>query len=252
MSFYGNSYHYTAESFARVVLQNSGIKNYLTCPDESDIFKLVPETEKIYLDARQRESGLGIQSGNHWITLAQSGDTFQIWHSEPGAGSDERFIVPVSTDDNPPIGAITNENTLDFGDTLKIATIFYDPAGHISTPGPAQYYQMPPNPVKPLEIRMNKIDGLNAAGEEDEPLGGSLKTQLIDTMNTTLETIQGIETSINDTAEALSAGLAELSITTEKANTADANAQKASSDVSVLYSSVVGILQRLEELEAKI
>lgn len=71
-------------------------------------------------------------------------------------------------------------------------------------------------------------------------------------MNTTLETIQGIETSINDTAEALSAGLAELSITTEKANTADANAQKASSDVSVLYSSVVGILQRLEELEAKI
>jgi hypothetical protein len=40
MSFYGNSYHYTAESFAKVVLKNSGIGRYLT--DPSSGYTLVP------------------------------------------------------------------------------------------------------------------------------------------------------------------------------------------------------------------
>ena len=58
MGFYGNSYHYTAESFARVVLKNSGIKKYITTPN--DDFKFLKEGEVIRLDAQQRDSGLGI------------------------------------------------------------------------------------------------------------------------------------------------------------------------------------------------
>ena len=58
MSFYGNSYHYTAESFARVVLLNKGLGRYLTNPSTG--FTEVSDTKALHLDAIVREEGLGI------------------------------------------------------------------------------------------------------------------------------------------------------------------------------------------------
>jgi hypothetical protein len=60
MSFYGNSYHYTVESFAKVVLLNSGLGNYLTAPDLESNFEIVSKDTPYHLDAINRNDGLGI------------------------------------------------------------------------------------------------------------------------------------------------------------------------------------------------
>jgi hypothetical protein len=89
MSFYGNSYYYTAESFARIVLKNSGL-NIHKKPDINF------DSEAIYLDAGRREGGLGVESGNQWIGLSvnDSGEGFKIWHNKPSTEiSDENTSV---------------------------------------------------------------------------------------------------------------------------------------------------------------
>ena len=70
MSFYGNRYYYTADTFARIVLQNLGLKNY-SPPNQKNIPN---EDKKEYLDAQSREAGVGIESGNYWINLIPRDD----------------------------------------------------------------------------------------------------------------------------------------------------------------------------------
>lgn len=243
MGFYGNSYHYTAESFARVVLKNSGIKRYITIPN--DDFKFLTEGETIRLDAQQRDSGLGIQSGNHWIKLACNNDSFQVWHDKPGEIDKTVFLM--TKDDDPPEGAILPENVLDFNDVLKIAVVNYDAAGHIAETKSSTYYQLPPNPIRPLEIRMNKIDGLDG-----EPEGGSLQNQLRKEMNTNLVTIQGIEQSINTTAQELNSNLSNLNTAVSNAATALQKAQSAETSAALAVSTFADLNNRITQLEAKV
>ena len=244
MGFYGNSYHYTAESFARVVLKNSGIKKYITTPN--DDFKFLKEGEVIRLDAQQRDSGLGIQSGNHWIKLACNNDSFQVWHDKPGEIDKTVFLM--TKDKNPPEGAILPESVLDFDDVLKIAVVNYDAAGHITETKSSTYYQLPPNPVRPLEIRMNNIDGLDG-----EPEGkGSLQKQLRDEMSANLVTIQGIEASINTTSALLNSKLSSLETAVANAATALQKAQLAETNSSLAVNTFQTLNDRITRLEEKI
>ena len=91
MSFYGNSYFYTADTFARVILQNAGIDTS-TVPNLAEIIK-----DKVYLDSHKRDAGLGISSGNRWITLKQmtgADQGFEIWHNAPrAAGAGLNMVI---------------------------------------------------------------------------------------------------------------------------------------------------------------
>ena len=178
MSFYGNSFYYTAESFARVVLQNSGLNKYITTLSDEDPFKEVSSNDPVELDALQRNSGLGVQSGNHWIKLASSGNTFQVLHNQPAESDPNKQTVS---------GWVVEDGEVDENDSQKptvmgwsqkitVPLISYDTAGHIIPTETVTYLKMPSNPTGSLEARMQQIDGKNAEGENEEPVGGSLKT----------------------------------------------------------------------------
>jgi hypothetical protein len=59
MSFYGNSYFYTAETFARVILNNLGLGNVTTAPENG-----FDKDNTYFLDASKRAAGLTISAGN--------------------------------------------------------------------------------------------------------------------------------------------------------------------------------------------
>ena len=180
MSFYGNSFYYTAESFARVVLQNSGLNKYITTLPSEDPFKEVSSNDPLELDALQRNSGLGVQSGNHWIKLASSGNTFQILHAAPGYDDGDKTtyttIQGCVVENEKPVEDPTKSVLMDWGKKIIVPVITYDAAGHIIPTETVTYLKMPSNPTGELEIRMQQIDGKNAEGKNEEPAGGSLKT----------------------------------------------------------------------------
>lgn len=181
MSFYGNSFYYTAESFARIVLQNSGLNKYITTLPDGNPFTVVPSDTKKELDAPQRNSGLGIQSGNHWIKLATSGNTFQILHNEPGSDDPNIQTFQGCDVENGEVDEEDQQRPVIMGWNQKITVpvISYDTAGHIIPTEGVTYLKMPANPTSALEGRMQQIDGKNAKGEDAEPTGEqSLKTQL--------------------------------------------------------------------------
>ena len=249
MSFYGNSYHYTAESFARIVLKNSGLEKYIA--DTPTNFTDVGTTE-VHLDALRRESGIGIESGNHWIKLVYNkpNSTFQIMHNSPGGPV--TTIIPFNTDRTGRDDLVSDDNQLDFGEVLKIPVITYDYNGHIDTTNSAIFYQLPANPAIALEARMNSIDGLDADGNVSEPTGGSLKKKLEDKMNNTLAEIQTIAAEIETTAEKLDTGLAQLQTVIKDTNTAKQNAQLALDDAKLVKSTFGTLEQRISALESKI
>lgn len=173
MSFYGTSYHYTAESFATVALQNAGLKNYTSNPTSASFKEASSTSEADYLKAFQRDTGLGLQSGNYWIKLFFNGNDVQIIHNKPDENASNTMLC-FDKDSNPPKNAVKAENVLSFGDVLKIPTISYDEAGHIANVQQATYFQLPYNPAVTLETRMQAIDGL----PKEIPGKPSLKSQL--------------------------------------------------------------------------
>lgn len=266
MSFYGNSYHYTAESFARVVLLNKGLGRYLTTPGTG--FTEVSDTNALHLDAIVREEGLGIQSGNHWIKLAyDGGDTFQILHNSPGPReSDTALVVPfeIAPAAEVPAGAVQNNRVIKFNDYFKIPTISYDAAGHITTAEQAVYYKMPENPTKPLEERMQLIDGK----PQEPPNGTSLKTQLFNEMDAIydrMKEIDGVDKDGNLDAEynsvkkqlltlvdQLNTNLGSLSTAVTNAATALNTANTAAANAVVAVNACAGLDTRITELEARV
>ena len=257
MSFYGNRYYYTADTFARIVLQNLGLKNY-SPPNQKNIPN---EDKKEYLDAQSREAGVGIESGNYWINLIPRDDKqgFSIWHNKPAINGDVTQITTFEKSSNiPSVGT----KKLAFDDCLKVPMIRYDETGHITETTSAMYYQLPSNPVEPLEIRMNKIDGLDTAGNVSEPSGGSLQKQLRDEMvelksdiNTdltnTLNEITTIQTNISGIQTDLEGKLTDLNTAITDSKEALTKANSAANDVSLLVNTVLGLTQRVTDLENK-
>lgn len=251
MSFYGTSYHYTAESFARVILKNMGKMNYTFAPTSSD-FQLAPNPDQdpVYLDAFYRDSGLGLQSGNYWIKLAYDGTTVQILHDKPADNGPKTVVEGLSIDKNPPQGAVPSENRLSFNQVLKIPVFTYDNTGHIIA-APATYYQMPPNPAITLEERMRAIDGLPS----DPPGKQSLKTELtgrVDDIQEQMD-IMGDTTNpnsliskINKLNSDLGKELENIQGAVAAANTALTKAEEAASAVSTLQFAIRGMATALQ------
>lgn len=126
---------------------------------------------------------MGIQSGNHWIKLASSGNTFQILHAAPGYNVDDKAtyttIQGCVVKDEEPSKDLSKPVLMGWGKEIIVPVISYDAAGHIIPTDETTYLQMPLNPTDELEGRMQQIDGKNAEGKDEEPAGGkSLKTEL--------------------------------------------------------------------------
>ena len=202
MGFYGNVYHYTAEAFATVVLKNSGLDNYTT-QLVGENYDQVSSSQGSNINARNRETGLGIYSGNHWIQLvkANDADAFYILHGDPVADRAEEektFLNPLDPRDKTEVSYTETEITkhLNFGDYLIVPQIEYDAAGHIVFSNANSYcYQLPLNPneqlnadVEALGKRMDEIDTdweektaeIKAVEENVVAISAGLEEKLID------------------------------------------------------------------------
>ena len=257
MSFYGNSYHYTAESFARIILLNSGINKYIV--DTPEDFSEVGTTP-VHLDALQRDSGIGIRAGNHWIKLVYNKDksTFQILHNSPGGPT--TMIVPFGIGTETQSELVPEENKLKFNDVLKVPTISYDNNGHIASIQEALFYQLPPDPAIQLESRMNSIDGKDdlETGKTDT----SLRRILLDRMHT----LDGRDDEGNNNPEDTTSLAAQLkssissigdwegriSASENVANKAFSTASEANSAVTKLDLTIEGIISRLTAIATKL
>ena len=190
MSFYGNSYYYTAETFAKVILNNTG-RDITTLPLESQ-FKKSP----IEIDALHRKSGVGFDTGNHWIGLEVDGkdSIVKVWHNKPADFGTLTTVGGFETISKPPAGLTPTD--IGFESYIQAPQITYDAAGHITTPIGCRYFKMPSDPTVPFLIRLQNIDGLTEDEGKNATLNSkSLKEDLEDQMDdlkSRMETIDGI------------------------------------------------------------
>lgn len=241
MSFYGNTYYLATESFTQFVLKNLGLNNY-TFPDSGKII-----TTEVSFDARNRQDGLRINTGNHWLTMTQADDNFgnpgngvTLWHNKPATknligidcfGPVREVDIPVTVDKS-------KIPYFNFDEYIKVPMITYDEAGHISEAKASSFYRMPKNPIPEVQDDINdiysKLDAING----DSP--SSLKSQLNKAIN-------DYSTAANDITKAEKAA--------EDAKKASEDAKKASEDalkeVTTLSYAIEGIVSALEELKKK-
>lgn len=254
MSFYGNSFYYTAESFARIVLQNSGLNKYITTLPDEDPFTEVPSNDEVKLDAPQRSSGLGIQSGNHWIKLATSGNTFQILHAAPGYDNDDNTtyttIQGCVVEDEEPSKDLAKPVLMDWGKTIIVPMITYDATGHIIPTNDTTYLQMPADPTAEMEGRMSDIeDRMDDIDGDDED---SLKSQL----NAAIDNLEEAKKDINSATQSAEAAKGSADAAKESAEAAkglaDAAAEQAknASDTALTLGSTLSIYALKADLDA--
>ena len=225
MSFYGNIYNYTAESFATIMLKNFGLNNKTTQLSGSN-YDQVTSDKCSNINAQHRDTGLGVYSGNHWIRLVKSkdDDIFYILHGEPVSDREEdekTYINPINvkTPENASFSEGEIVQSLNFGDYLIVPQIEYDAAGHIVfSNADASCYQLPLNPnetlqleVDELEKRMNDIDAewdkkikeIKAVEDEVKNIQSSLQDSLIDQQLVTEavkaanDAVESIDTFVN-------------------------------------------------------
>lgn len=179
MSFYGNSFTYTAESFARIVLANLGLNRSEVGTFPEDKFDLIDTNQTATIDAESRKTGVHISSGNQWIQLGisseiidpQSGkkkNEFCIMHGPPARQANQPFIIPlylpeVSEVDEKVLNqeGVEPPPILGFDKYLAFPVIKYDNAGHVvfdQNNAERAYFKMPSNPIGELTGKFNEID----------------------------------------------------------------------------------------------
>jgi hypothetical protein len=197
MSFYGNSYYYTAETFAKIYLKNSGLAKAIL-PAANDF-----PSKEVEINALHRQSGVRFDSGNQWIgfSVDESQPEIKIWHNKPADFGVLTTVGGLNLVNKAPDGV--TPDAIDFNSCIQVPQITYDATGHITTPIGSRYFKMPVKPTAELETRMQKIDGYNAQGEEEEPSEGapSLRVGLNTRMDGILERMSNIDGINTETGE---------------------------------------------------
>lgn len=237
MSFYGNSYVYTAESFAQVVLRNLGI--------DANAVPLKVESSPMYLTALNSNAALGVATGNHWISLEKmaSGEGFTIKHNKPYTGTKTTMVTPDKVDKTESIGTATPKK-LDFQDYIKIPVFYYDAAGHVSGSSQALYFQLPENPVGSVTARMNQIE--NRMDLIDGDQDGSLKKIMEGQIAEVGKTVDLFEEEIKKVGTAESNAQTAL----KTAQEALKEAGKAMNYVDLQTQTIANIISRLDAIGA--
>ena len=99
MSFYGSVYYQLIDTFYKIIVKNSGNKNYtfndnLINPSET------PTKDIIESPAVGRKGVFSLDSGNYWINFSKNDEAnesapYTIWHSAPH--NDEETRHPISS-----------------------------------------------------------------------------------------------------------------------------------------------------------
>lgn len=177
MSFYGNSFTYTAESFARIVLANLGLNRSEVETFPEDKFDLIGANQTATIDAESRKTGVHISSGNQWIQLGISSEIidpkngkkkneFCIMHGPPARQANQPFIIPLYLPEVSEVDEkVLNQEgaepppVLGFDKYLAFPVIKYDNAGHIvfdQDNAERAYFKMPPDPNLEFEETLDE------------------------------------------------------------------------------------------------
>lgn len=242
MSFYGNRYVYKPESFAKIVLKNSGINRYLTSPN--DDFQVLPKDSTVWIDAESRSDGIGIQSGNHWIKLAHAGDAMQIWHNSPAADSSLKFVPQMDMETNKPSGVGDIVAQLNFDNYLSVPIIRYDVAGHVVDTNNVLYFKMPSDPTQPVKEDIAKMQATMTAIQTKQTAADESMAEINKAFNTWSTSITNAETNS-------ATALTEASAAKTTAETATATAAAASNAILNFNTTIARINERLKALDGK-
>lgn len=98
MSFYGSVYYQLIDTFYKIIVKNSGDKNYtfnenLINPSETPVGDIIESP------AVGRKGVFSLDSGNYWINFSKNDEAdesapYKIWHSQPH--NDEETRLPIS------------------------------------------------------------------------------------------------------------------------------------------------------------
>ncbi len=247
MSFYGNSYFYTAETFARFLLNNMGFNVYKT-PTVS------LNNNDTIIDATARKDGFRIASGNQWIVLEPKSDEsgFAIWHNKPATKGDLISIIPSMQKSTNSTGA-SGAYELDFEDYIKMPVFQYDATGHVSSSGQLKYFKLPTNPMGPIEERMGKIeDEMENIKDTSEKLGEELE-KANNNFNEKAAKIEEAIEAAKSAAESASSAEIQAQEAKNAAEEAKNAATKAAEDsynalasIGSISAQITGILERLD------
>ena len=242
MSFYGNRYVYKPESFAKIVLKNSGINRYLTSPN--DDFQVLPKDSTVWIDAESRSDGIGIQSGNHWIKLAHAGDAMQIWHNSPATDSSLKFVPQMDMETNKPSGVGDIVTQLNFDNYLSVPIIRYDIAGHVVDTNNVLYFKMPSDPTQPVKEDIAKIQATMTKIQADQTAAN--------------ESMKNINTAFSNWSTKIETAETNAASALETANTAKSTADSATTIAAAASSAILNfnttiarINERLKALDGK-
>lgn len=216
MSFYGNNYYYSIDSFAKIILASLG-KNRLNVdsfPENFDPVEKKADNTWPHIEAENRESGFEISSGNQWIQLGISNEPngegssknkskFCIMHG-PAVAMEENqpCIIPLEVKNN--LSNAEKETLkdipqLEFDGYFSIPIIEYDNAGHIvcnpeSDNNLYTYIKMPSNPKDELDADLDAIT--NETDGQIVTTVNAAKTALQSEINGSNSRIAALESSV--------------------------------------------------------
>lgn len=193
MSFYGSVYYQLIDTFYKIIVKNSGNKNYtfndnLINPSET------PTKDIIESPAVGRKGVFSLDSGNYWINFSKNDEAnesapYTIWHSAPH--NDEETRHPISswrleTDQYEVLenekgeeievkrdGVVVSADNGDFvqlqdHDFIRIVETNYDEAGHIIGDTTQEViYRLPKTNIS---TRLDYLEKLVGEPSEEYPL----------------------------------------------------------------------------------
>lgn len=193
MSFYGSVYYQLIDTFYKIIVKNSGNKNYtfndnLINPSET------PTKDIIESPAVGRKGVFSLDSGNYWINFSKNDEAnesapYTIWHSAPH--NDEETRHPISswrleTDQYEVLenekgeeievkrdGVVVSADNGDFvqlqdHDFIRIVETNYDEAGHVIGDTTQEViYRLPKTNIS---TRLDYLEKLVGEPSEEYPL----------------------------------------------------------------------------------
>ena len=142
MSFYGSTYFQLIDTFYKILVKNS--KN------STETLINTPSTAtELPAQASGRKGVLQFSIGNRWLVAAQdsnNSNNYTIYHGTPGGSTitkrESKKVEESTTTVNKTSDGEHDVTPLKSGDIIKVPSISYDKAGHISSSSDT-YFQIP-------------------------------------------------------------------------------------------------------------
>ena len=160
MSFYGNVFYELTNAFASMIIKNSGKtgKSFIETPENATI-------EAVGLNSK-----FSLDTGNRWLTIKGDPDntTSTFYHAAADTSANNSKTT-FETVDALPSGKTAVE--LEPEQLVKISSLRYDDAGHVTGQVVDNYFKMPKNDyntdMNDLKDRMDELEKSDADQSKD-------------------------------------------------------------------------------------